>query len=206
MCADIARAEPDSPSRCKVHHARQVVDQVTLLRERVKRQEKAIETVIAERDKAVECCEKQKQLIEQLQQKLNGRRMLARESNDADIDIDSIDVLADVLAIGAPNEDVSRGSNFSRNVSGKSTQRVSSMRAALLRIGGVEVPVAAEDIDYSKDDDAFDASEFQPIMDEQGTLETCRQLLASSISRVASVASAKRDVANLDSDGLQASR
>ena len=55
-----------------VRDAGQNTDQITLLRERIKRQERAIETVIAERDQINECCNKQKELIEHLQRKLHN--------------------------------------------------------------------------------------------------------------------------------------
>jgi len=83
MTANIAEAgsEPKSQipksqipkSQVRVSHARQVVDRVTLLRERVKRQERAIEAVIVERDKALECGEKQKALIAELQARIDRR-------------------------------------------------------------------------------------------------------------------------------------
>jgi hypothetical protein len=170
-----AKPETKAETQFKVTHARQVVDQVTLLRERVKRQERAIETVIAERDRALQCCEKQKELIEQLQQKL------------------------ELHSVGGVEAEPERGHHFGRQVSGDGV-RVNSLRGAMLRIGGIDIP---EDKDPEPvSDDVFDASEFQPIADEQSMVSRVKESLAVGVTRAATSIRQRREL-SIESDGLQ---
>ncbi len=199
MASSNAVTDMETQTRFKVKHARQVVDQVVLLRERVERQEKAIETVIAERDRALECCKKQKQLIERLQQKPQVQPSAAKVAAG---DSDTYEI-HDVLA----ND--TRGKNFGQSVPGESVVRVSSMRSALLRIGGVDVSQLDEASERGREDDAFDASEFQPLVEEKGLAVECKRLtfgVLAIISRVALKLSGKSDDTHLESDGLQTSR
>jgi len=175
MFANKAGAESETHSTVKVHHARQVVDQVTLLRERVKRQEQAIEMIIAERNQVMECCEKQKEVIECLQQKIQSQHKVMQSVSGDDAD-----------AVKRAN--AVRGNDFGRP--GKTTIRVNSMRDALLRIGGVEV--VSDNVDDHKDGDAFDASEFQPIIDERGTLRMIRLTLKSQFDKLAALVGFRR--------------
>jgi hypothetical protein len=213
MTANIAEAgsEPKSQipksqipkSQVRVSHARQVVDRVTLLRERVKRQERAIEAVIVERDKALECCEKQKALIAELQARIDRRSpdsLAPPLIVDDEIDLADMDLLS-----GKPTG--SRGANFSHSVEAKPANRVNSMRSALLRIGGIELAESDESlhgVSNTVEGDDFDASEFQPIAEEQES--AMRQVVAGVYSRLTSITDSRRELAGIESDGLPTSR
>lgn len=205
MAAGTAGITRDTQTRFKVNHARQVVDQVALLRERVKRQEKAIETVITERDLAIECCDRQKILIAQLLKKVKDANLARATVSEQE----SESVPRDIADTGHASDNTynldsasARGGQFGRQEPGKTTLRVNSMRAALLRIGGVEV-VDNEQQQDSRDEDLFDASEFQPIADDENVLVKAKDLIASGFARVSPF---KRDIAAIESEGLQTSR
>lgn len=197
MFANNAGAELETPARFDVHHARQVVDQVTLLRERVKRQEQAIAMVVAERDKAIDCCEKQKEVIQNLQQRLHTLAACEPATAGARYGHDVID-----------DADHNATQNASNQLHGDATSRVNSMRGALLRIGGVE-GAAAETANHNNTFEAFDASEFQPIVDEQGASRvtapwvTVKRAVKNAWSKAAAVVGIKREITNIESSGLQ---
>lgn len=172
-----AKPETKAETQFKVTHARQVVDQVTLLRERVKRQERAIETVIAERDRAMQCCEKQKELIEQLQQKLELRE-----------------------AATGTRAEPERGLHFGQLTTSDTNVRVNSLRGALFRIGGIELPNEKEPEPVVSD--VFDASEFQPIAEDQGVVSRVRESLTASVTKAATSIRQRREL-SIESDGLQ---
>ena len=156
-------------------------------RERIKRQEKAIETVIAERDLINERCDKQRALIEQLQWKLQHQS----EASPAERQEDDFDIADVTLDLGSSSDTGNRGGNFGRQIPGEAKTKVSSMRAALFRIRGIETTNSEE---HKNGYDEFDASEFRPIVDRQGVLANLRHMLANlSVVRIATMGRGKRN-------------
>jgi len=215
MAASTTGQTRDTKTRFKVNHARQVVDQVTLLRERVKRQEKALEIVIHERDRAMEVCDKQKILIAQLLEKINNlspERDSAKHCSNAtrsnttsalankqERDFDNLNHLLSTGAETTEDPEDARGAQFGRPEPGKTAIRVNSMRAALLRIGGIDISHSSEQ-HHTVDEDTFDASEFQPIADDEHVLARVKDGIASSLARVSPF---RRNMSVMESDGLQ---
>jgi len=197
MSANNAGVATAPEAQIKLSSAPRVADQITLLRERISRQERAIETVIVERDRVMERCEQQQELIYFLQQKLRNRSDGER-NNDLENHENVDDITAVSLADGTPTVP-SRGGNFSRQVPGVPGLRVNSMQSALLSIRGVESTAVDHYPDGAihRGHEMFDASEFRPIVEKQGAMLKLKYLLLNVsryIVKFAAVARAKSDV------------